>query len=177
MNRTGFLQGVLWGFLFVAAFLVVVGGVMLYQASAWEGRLAVVRDLPDEAARIVSDKAFQSGYRQWSARQKEQSRPPPDVAVLRGWINEIARRHPSFQQSNLDVDPVSGHDALTAGKTELRAAFNLEGLSTPEIERLVFDIEAKHPDLVCKELHLKPGKDPYRYDLPRIVFSVLVPKS
>ncbi len=177
MNRAALLQGILWGFLFAAAVLAVVGGVMLYQASAWEGHLAAVRDLPVEATRIVSDKAFQAGYRDRAGRLKGQAQPPPEVTTLRDWINGIARRHHSFQQASLEVDELSGgHDALAAGKTELRAVFRLEGLSTPEIERLVFDIEAKHPDLVCKELSLKPGKDPYHYDLPRIVFSVLVPK-
>lgn len=175
MNRPALLQGILWGLLFLAAVLLVVGSVMLYQASAWEGRLAAARDLPHEAARIVSDKTFQAGYRQWAERQEGEAEKPPTLSLLRGWVDGVARRHPSFQQSSLEVAEAKGHDAQTAGRNELRATFKLEGLTTQEIQKLIFDIEEKHPGLVCKELHLKPGKESYRYDLPRIVFSVLVP--
>ena len=171
--RRAILRGLLWGLLFAIAGLSVVTGVFFYQSVTWGARFEAVRGLPEGAASILADKVFQAGYRQWARAKQTSTAQEVSETILRAWINEAARKIPSFQQASLKVGTFPGKEIGIPGKTEIRATFQLEGLDTRRLQLLIHEIEDKYPGLSCKELHLQGGKGPYAYDVPKIVFALL----
>ncbi len=176
VSRTTRIRGFLWAGLFVAAVLAVVSGVLVYQAAGWTARLEAVRGAPEEAAAILSDKAFQSAYRRQSRRGESANLEAPTESVVRSVIDGVARsRCPSsYKQSGLNMSSMDSRTGAAAGKVEIRASFALEGIDTRTLQDLILEIEEKRPGLVCKELHLKPSASSHRFDVVKIVFSILV---
>lgn len=168
-----FARGTLWGGAVAAALAAAAAGTVAYRAAAWSSRYDALRDAPAQLAGILSDRTFQEGLRRWRERQAGTDREPVSVATLRGWVNAAAGKIPSFQQAHLRVEQVSVGGG-SAGGAEIRAVLQLAEVDTRRLQALIHEVEDKHPDLVCKELTLRRGQNPYRYEVSQIVFAVRV---
>ena len=165
--------GILWAGAFLCTVLAVACVVFAYEASRWNNRLAAMEGSPEKIRRIVSDKEFQAGYLQWRRLGAAKSGKEPDKNAIWKLISTTAKGF--LNESKLNVRELAPKESQVQGKAEIRAEFELGVIDTRKLEQLIQSIERAHPELVCKEMQLKPSDKPYHYEVPRIVFSVYVP--
>ena len=168
-------SGLLWTGTFLCTVLAVAGAVFAFEASRWSERLDSVAGAPEAVAKILDDPAFKAGYVQWKKRGAAKPSQAPSVPAVRDWISAAAKG--VLVDSDLRIKEIPPNQSKVSGMAEIRAEFKLPPVETRQLDQIIQRIELSHPELVCREFHLKPSDAPYRYEVSHMVVSIYVPAA